>query len=115
MQLLDRVLGPLQPATRRSGLHAGPQPHPVSMALNAGIYNACSGCGPEPTRDHGRFERRLRRAGRAFGIRPRAPPAAMAMLTDSDATDLARCETYAASPRRFAAAGPAIRRPVGDV
>jgi acyl-CoA synthetase (AMP-forming)/AMP-acid ligase II len=118
VELLDRVLGPL-----RGGGSAGPAKRPspnlipVSMALNAGLYNALFGLragAPLVIMDRfepGAFADLVRR----FGIRSTVlPPAAMAMLTDSDVTDLAplryvRSITAPLSPlqaRRFSAKFP---------
>jgi long-chain acyl-CoA synthetase len=95
LELLDRVLGPLRagngsaPAPART-----PSPNliPVSMALNAGIYNSMFGLrAGAPLVIMDRFEPHAfaELVGR-FGIRSTVlPPAAMAMLTDSDVTDLA--------------------------
>jgi acyl-CoA synthetase (AMP-forming)/AMP-acid ligase II len=90
VELLDRVLGPL----RAGGVgSAVPSPNliPVSMALNAGLYNALFGLragaplvimdGFDPVV----FAELVRR----FEIRSTVlPPAAMAMLTDSAVDDL---------------------------
>lgn len=95
LELLDRVLGPLRGAgpTNPETLRA-PSPNliPVSMALNAGLYNVLFGLragaplvimdGFEPAE----FAELVRR----FEIRSTVlPPAAMAMLTDSVVDDLA--------------------------
>ena len=100
LELLDRVLKPLRgDGGTRKGVRAEPTPNlvPVSVALNAGIYNVCFGL----------------RAGAALVLMPRfatgdfaelvhryqvrstvLPPAAMVMLTEDPAvTDL--------SPLRF--------------
>ena len=120
VELLDRVLGPLRARSAEPTAPARtPSPNliPVSMALNAGLYNALFGL----------------RAGAAlvmmdrfepdtfaelvvrFGIRSTVlPPAAMAMLVDSDVTDLGplkyvRSITAPLSPlqaRRFTAKFP---------
>ncbi|MCU1352273.1 MAG: fadD 1 [Acidimicrobiales bacterium] len=113
IELLDRVLGPLRGAGRTS---ARPSPNliPVSMALNAGLYNCLFGLragAPLVIMDGFRpdvFAELVRR----FEIRSTVlPPAAMAMLTDSDVDDLAplryvRSITAPLSPlqaRRFVA------------
>jgi long-chain acyl-CoA synthetase len=111
IELLDRVLGPLRGGDRTK--RPTPNLIPVSMALNAGLYNALFGL----------------RAGAALVIMDRfepeafaelvcrfeirstvLPPAAMAMLTESTVTDLGplkyvRSITAPLSPvqaRRFA-------------
>jgi acyl-coenzyme A synthetase/AMP-(fatty) acid ligase len=121
VELLDRVLAPLRGSGPGSGearpRRPSPNLIPVSMALNAGLYNTLFGL----------------RAGAALVIMDRfapemfaelvsrfhirstvLPPAAMAMLTDSPVTDLAplryvRSITAPLSPlqaRRFAAKFP---------
>jgi long-chain acyl-CoA synthetase len=90
VELLDRVLGPLRGGTDAS---KRPTPNliPVSMALNAGLYNTLFGLRAgaalvimerfEPAT----FAALIRR----FQIRSTVlPPAAMAMLTDSDIDDV---------------------------
>lgn len=116
LELLDRVLGPLRGGGARS---ARPSPNliPVSMALNAGLYNTLFGLRAGAalvimdTFDPELFATLVRR----FEIRSTVlPPAAMAMLTDSAVTDLAplkylRSITAPLSPlqaRRFAARFP---------
>ena len=118
VELLDRVLAPL----RGGGAATDPRrptPNliPVSMALNAGLYNALFGLRAGAALViMERFEPELfaELVGR-FAIRSTVlPPAAMAMLTDSDVTDLAplryvRSITAPLSPvqaRRFAAKFP---------
>jgi len=114
LELLDRVLAPLRGAKPRPG-GAEPSPNliPVSMALNAGIYNALFGLRAGAalvTMDRfapDEFAELVQR----FAIRSTVlPPAAMATLTDaSTITDLAplryvRSITAALSPlqaRRF--------------
>jgi Acyl-CoA synthetases (AMP-forming)/AMP-acid ligases II len=95
LELLDRVLGPLRgagPANPAETRAPSPNLIPVSMALNAGLYNALFGLragaplvimdGFEPAE----FAELVRR----FEIRSTVlPPAAMAMLTDSAVDDLA--------------------------
>lgn len=91
LELLDRVLGPLRGSGGRSG---PPSPNliPVSMALNAGLYNCLFGLRAGAavvmmdrfTPDD--FATLVRR----FEIRSTVlPPAAMVMLLDSDIDDLA--------------------------
>jgi len=94
LELLDRVLGPLRSAgTKGGGEKRTPTPNliPVSMALNAGIYNAMFGLRAGAAlvmMDRFRPEAFAELVTR-FEIRSTVlPPAAMAMLTDSDVTDL---------------------------
>ncbi|MCU1486242.1 MAG: AMP-dependent synthetase and ligase [Actinomycetia bacterium] len=112
VELLDRVLGPL-----RGGGDGSKRPTPnlipVSMALNAGLYNSLFGLRAGAALViMDRFEPEAF-AGlvRRFEIRSTVlPPAAMAMLTDSDVSDLGplkyvRSITAPLSPlqaRRFA-------------
>jgi long-chain acyl-CoA synthetase len=113
LELLDRVLGPLRGP---GGQARSPSPNliPVSMALNAGLYNALFGLragAPLVIMDAftpDAFAELVRR----FAIRSTVlPPAAIAMLTDSAVTDVAplryvRSITAPLSPlqaRRFAA------------
>lgn len=116
VELLDRVLGPLRAGGERSG---PPTPNliPVSMALNAGLYNALFGLRAGAALViMDRFEpEAFARLVRRFEIRSTVlPPAAMAMLTDSAVTDLGplryvRSITAPLSPlqaRRFAAKFP---------
>lgn len=89
IELLDRVLGPL----RGSGEHRRPSPNliPVSMALNAGLYNSLFGLRAGAALViMDRFEpASFAELVRRFEIRSTVlPPAAMAMLTDSGITDL---------------------------
>lgn len=120
LEMLDRVLAPLRGApTDPSAPPKRPAPNliPVSMALNAGLYNSLFGLRAgaalvimdrfEPTE----FAELVAR----FGIRSTVlPPAAMAMLTDSEVTDLSslryvRSITAPLSPlqaRRFVAKFP---------
>nr|WP_249420164.1 class I adenylate-forming enzyme family protein [Rhabdothermincola salaria] len=113
LELLDRVLGPLR-AGRTSDRPPTPNLIPVSMALNAGIYNALFGLRAGAALvlmdrfEPGAFAELVDR----FQIRSTVlPPAAMSMLTDSDVDDLAplryvRSITAPLSPlqaRRFAA------------
>ena len=90
VELLDRVLGPLRagsdPAKR-------PPPNliPVSMALNAGLYNVLFGLRAGAALViMDRFEpESFAELVRRFEIRSTVlPPAALAMLTDSAVTDL---------------------------
>ena len=93
VELLDRVLGPLRgtnPAT--SARPPSPNLIPVSMALNAGLYNVLFGLRAGAALvimdgfDPSTFARLVAR----FEIRSTVlPPAAMSMLTDSAVTDLA--------------------------
>ncbi len=90
LELLDRVLGPLRGSGSGS---ANPTPNliPVSMALNAGIYNALFGLRAGAALViMDRFEpHAFAELVRRFQIRSTVlPPAAMAMLTDSDVTDV---------------------------
>jgi acyl-coenzyme A synthetase/AMP-(fatty) acid ligase len=115
VELLDRVLGPL----RGGDGSRPPSPNliPVSMALNAGLYNSLFGLRAGAALvimdrfEPGAFAELVRR----FEIRSTVlPPAAMAMLTDSDVTDLGplkyvRSITAPLSPlqaQRFAAKFP---------
>jgi acyl-coenzyme A synthetase/AMP-(fatty) acid ligase len=97
LELLDRVLGPLRAAGAKSASEGAerraPTPNliPVSMALNAGIYNALFGLrAGSALVIMDRFEpEAFAELVRRFQIRSTVlPPAAMAMLTDSDVTDL---------------------------
>ena len=89
-ELLDRVLEPLRGGGDRS---KRPTPNliPVSMALNAGLYNAMFGLRAGAAlviMDHFAPEE-FAELVRRFEIRSTVlPPAAMAMLTDADVTDL---------------------------
>ncbi len=91
LELLDRVLVPLRGDGSTSARPPSPNLIPVSMALNAGLYNVLFGLragaplvvmdGFEPAV----FAELVRR----FEIRSTVlPPAALAMLTDSGLTDL---------------------------
>jgi acyl-coenzyme A synthetase/AMP-(fatty) acid ligase len=90
VELLDRVLGPLR-SGGASDREPTPNLIPVSMALNAGIYNALFGLRAgaalvmmEKFEPEG-FAELVHR----FSIRSTVlPPAAMAMLTDSPVNDL---------------------------
>ena len=116
VELLDRVLGPLRGAGTES---RKPSPNliPVSMALNAGLYNALFGLrAGAPLVIMDQFDpEAFASLVRRFEIRSTVlPPAAMAMLTDSTITDLAplkyvRSITAPLSPlqaKRFAAKFP---------
>jgi len=112
VELLDRVLGPLRAG---KGGRGRPTPNliPVSMALNAGLYNALFGlrAGAElvimDRFEPAAFAELVRRFQNRSTV---LPPAAMAMLTDSEVTDLGplkyvRSITAPLSPlqaRRFA-------------
>jgi acyl-CoA synthetase (AMP-forming)/AMP-acid ligase II len=117
VELLDRVLGPLRAGdgSRR------PTPNliPVSMALNAGLYNSLFGLRAGAALViMDRFEpHQFAQLVRRFEIRSTVlPPAAMAMLSDSDVTDLGplryvRSITAPLSPlqaRRFAERFPVL-------
>jgi acyl-coenzyme A synthetase/AMP-(fatty) acid ligase len=91
LELLDRVLGPLRSKPRDPAKPPSPNLIPVSMALNAGIYNALFGLrAGAPLVIMGRFtpddfaELVARHEIRSTVL----PPAAMAMLVDSEVTDL---------------------------
>jgi acyl-coenzyme A synthetase/AMP-(fatty) acid ligase len=90
--LLDRVIGPLRGRERDPARPPSPNLIPVSMALNAGIYNALFGLrAGAPLVLIERFEPAVYAdVVRRFGIRSTVlPPAAMAMLTDDpEVTDL---------------------------
>jgi long-chain acyl-CoA synthetase len=120
VELLDRVLGPLRGGSGGAGT-AGRRPTPnlipVSLALNAGLYNALFGLRAGAALViMDRFEpEAFAELVSRFHIRSTVlPPAAMAMLTDSPVTDLAplryvRSITAPLSPlqaRRFAAKFP---------
>ncbi len=92
VELLDRVLGPLRGAKPPSSARP-PSPNliPVSMALNAGLYNVLFGLRAGAALvimdgfDPGTFAALVAR----FEIRSTVlPPAAMSMLSDSAVTDL---------------------------
>jgi long-chain acyl-CoA synthetase len=118
LELLDRVLGPL-----RGGGDGSKRPTPnlipVSMALNAGLYNALFGLRAGAALVMmDRFEpAAFADLVRRFEIRSTVlPPAAMTALTDSDVADLGdlkyvRSITAPLSPlqaRRFAAKFPVL-------
>ncbi|MCU0272562.1 MAG: long-chain fatty acid--CoA ligase, partial [Acidimicrobiales bacterium] len=83
LELLDRVIGPLRGRERDPARPPSPNLIPVSMALNAGIYNALFGLrAGAPLVLIERFEPAVYAdVVRRFGIRSTVlPPAAMAML-----------------------------------
>ena len=91
LELLDRVLGPLRGQGERSG---PPTPNliPVSMALNAGLYNCLFGlrAGAAVVMMDRFSADEFAVLVRRFQIRSTVlPPAAMVMLLDSDIGDLA--------------------------
>jgi acyl-CoA synthetase (AMP-forming)/AMP-acid ligase II len=92
VELLDRVLGPLR-AGNAADPAKRPTPNliPVSMALNAGLYNSLFGLRAGAALViMDRFEpHEFAELVQRFEIRSTVlPPAAMAMLTDSDLADL---------------------------
>ncbi len=93
LELIDRVLEPLRASPPRAGHEPSPNLIPVSLALNAGIYNALFGLrAGAPLVIMDRFETAtFATLVRRFGIRSTvAPPAAITMLNDDAAvTDLA--------------------------
>jgi acyl-CoA synthetase (AMP-forming)/AMP-acid ligase II len=114
LELLDRVLGPLRGEGRAPSRPPTPNLVPVSLALNAGIYNVCFGlrAGAEVVVMDSFAPREFAELVHRFAIRSTVlPPAAMTMLNDDPAvTDLAplrfvRSITAPLSPlqaRRFA-------------
>lgn len=93
MELLDRVLGPLRGRSADPARPPSPNLVPVSLALNAGIYNVLFGlrAGAElVVMDRFSTSEFATLVGR-FSIRSTVlPPAAMVMLADDDGvTDLA--------------------------
>jgi acyl-coenzyme A synthetase/AMP-(fatty) acid ligase len=92
-ELLDRVLGPLRGEGRDPAKRPAPTLIPVSLALNAGIYNVLFGlrAGSALVIMDGFTTRRFGDLVREHGIRSTVlPPAAMTMLADDPAvTDLA--------------------------
>jgi len=119
VELLDRVLGPLRAGAKGGEQKRRPSPNliPVSMALNAGLYNSLFGlrAGAELVMMD-RFEpQAFAELVRRFEIRSTVlPPAAMAALTDAAVDDLGplmyvRSITAPLSPlqaQRFAAKFP---------
>lgn len=118
VELLDRVLGSLR---RGNGADRAKRPTPnlipVSMALNAGLYNVLFGlrAGAELVIMEQFEPHAFAELVQRFGIRSTVlPPAAMTELTDSDVVDLGplryvRSITAPLSPlqaRRFAAKFP---------
>ena len=114
LELLDRVLGPLRGGGSDPSKRPTPNLIPVSMALNAGLYNTLFGLrAGAPLVIMDRFEpAAFAELVKRFEIRSTVlPPAAMSMLTDSDVTGLAplkyvRSITAPLSPlqaQRFAA------------
>ena len=114
LEVLDRVLVPLRAGSSPSDRRPSPNLIPVSLSLNAGIYNALFGLrAGAPLVIMTRFEvTAFARLVARFQIRSTVlPPAALAMLADADSvTDLAplkyvRSITAPLSPlqaRRFA-------------
>lgn len=93
LELIDRVLAPLRAKPPREDREPSPNLIPVSLALNAGIYNVLFGLrAGAPLVIMDRFDTStFATLVQRFGIRSTvAPPAAMAMLNDDPAvTDLA--------------------------
>ena len=91
LELLDRVLGPLRSKPRDPATPPSPNLIPVSMALNAGIYNALFGLragAPLVVMDRFTLDG-FAAAVRRHEIRSTVlPPAAMAMLVDGDVEGL---------------------------
>jgi acyl-CoA synthetase (AMP-forming)/AMP-acid ligase II len=90
LELLDRVLGELRPDARSRDKPPMPNLIPVSLALNAGIYNVLFGLrAGAPIVIMERFETgSFAQLVRRFGIRSTVlPPAAIKMLTDDEALD----------------------------
>ncbi len=93
LELIDRVLTPLRGVAAAPAVDRRPTPNliPVSMALNAGIYNALFGLragAPLVVMDRFDSHAFAEAVGR-HGIRSTVlPPAAIAMLNDSDVTGL---------------------------
>ena len=92
LELIDRVLGPLRAGGQTYSKTPSPNLIPVSLALNAGIYNALFGLrAGAPLVIMSRFDTKtFAELVRRFEIRSTVlPPAAIAMLNDdSDITDL---------------------------
>jgi acyl-CoA synthetase (AMP-forming)/AMP-acid ligase II/alkylation response protein AidB-like acyl-CoA dehydrogenase len=90
LELLDRVLGELRPSGRGGERPPMPNLVPVSLALNAGIYNVLFGLrAGAPIVIMERFETGVfAELVRRFGIRSTVlPPAAITMLTDDEAIE----------------------------
>jgi acyl-coenzyme A synthetase/AMP-(fatty) acid ligase/alkylation response protein AidB-like acyl-CoA dehydrogenase len=88
LELLDRVLGELRPTARSRGGPPTPNLIPVSLALNAGIYNVLFGLRAGASIViMGRFETgAFAQLVHRFDIRSTVlPPAAIRMLTDDEA------------------------------
>lgn len=92
IELIDRVLGPLRSGGEKYSKTPSPNLIPVSLALNAGIYNALFGLrAGAPLVIMDRFDPKIfAELVRRFEIRSTVlPPAAIAMLNDDpDITDL---------------------------
>ena len=91
VELLDRVLAPLRGRAADPSKRPTPNLIPVSIALNAGVYNCLFGLRAGASLViMDRFDpHELAELVRRFEIRSTVlPPAAMAMLTDSDVADL---------------------------
>jgi long-chain acyl-CoA synthetase len=85
IELLDRMLGPLRPGDRRPERQPTPNLIPVSLALNAGIYNVLFGlrAGAAIVIMQGFETAAFAELVARFEIRSTVlPPAAMAMLND---------------------------------
>jgi len=90
LELLDRVLGELRSGSSSGQRRPIPNLIPVSLALNAGIYNVLFGLrAGAPIVIMERFETgTFAELVRRFGIRSTVlPPAAITMLADDDAVD----------------------------
>jgi long-chain acyl-CoA synthetase len=89
-ELIDRVLGPLRSGDRQRTRPPSPNLIPVSLALNAGIYNALFGLrAGAPLVIMDRFDTAVfAELVRRFEIRSTVlPPAAITMLNDDPAVD----------------------------
>src|SRR5207237_794235 len=118
LELLDRVLAPLRGGPADASRTPSPNLIPVSLSLNAGVYNALFGLRAGAALViMERFETRtFAELVRRFAIRSTVlPPAALAMLTDDPGIDdlsplkYVRSITAPLSPlqaRRFAAKFP---------
>lgn len=109
IELIDRVLAPLRSGGQRYSKTPSPNLIPVSLALNAGIYNALFGLrAGAPLVIMSRFESKtFAELVRRFEVRSTVlPPAAIGMLNDDpDITDLwplkyVRSITAPLSPRQ---------------